>query len=262
MKNNPQENTPASGSGPVKMSRQQHRQHEVELFKTWVRRVLHLLVLLLSVFLILSISIDTFHGFGIDYYHRPSFVKTQLVICLVFLADFFIEMMMAERKLRYLKGRFWFLLVSIPYLWLIHALNLGTPSPQVAYVLQYIPLVRGGFALALVVGWFTRSKAASLFLTYLITLIATVYFSSLAFYMFEQNVNPAVKDYSDALWWAAMDVTTVGSNIVAVTGVGRVLSVALACFGVMMFPIFTVYITSLVQRNHNSNSDNTGSASA
>lgn len=47
-----------------------------------------------------------------------------------------------------------------------------------------------------------------------------------------------------------MDVTTVGSNIIAVTTTGRVLSVILAALGMMMFPIFTVYVTSLVQRRN------------
>ena len=45
-----------------------------------------------------------------------------------------------------------------------------------------------------------------------------------------------------------MDVTTVGSNISAITVTGRVLSVVLAALGMMMFPIFTVYVTSLVQK--------------
>ena len=56
------------------------------------------------------------------------------------------------------------------------------------------------------------------------------------------------KGYGDALWWAFMDVTTVGSNIIAVTVTGRGLSVLLAALGMMMFPIFTVYVTSLVQQ--------------
>lgn len=66
-------------------------------------------------------------------------------------------------------------------------------------------------------------------------------------FVIEQKVNPEVKDYNDALWWAFMDVTTVGSNIIAITPTGRILSVLLAALGMMMFPIFTVYVTSLVQ---------------
>lgn len=63
-------------------------------------------------------------------------------------------------------------------------------------------------------------------------------------------MNTLVTGYGDALWWAFMDVTTVGSNIIAVTVTGRVLSVLLAALGMMMFPIFTVYVTSLVQRRN------------
>jgi len=63
-------------------------------------------------------------------------------------------------------------------------------------------------------------------------------------------VNPLVNGYGDALWWAFMDVTTVGTNIVAVTTTGRVLSVLLAALGMMMFPIFTVCITNLIQQSN------------
>lgn len=63
-------------------------------------------------------------------------------------------------------------------------------------------------------------------------------------------MNPLVVGYGDALWWAFMDVTTVGSNIIAVTVTGRVLSVVLAALGMMMFPIFTVYVTNLIQRSN------------
>ena len=63
-------------------------------------------------------------------------------------------------------------------------------------------------------------------------------------------MNTLVTGYGDALWWAFMDVTTVGSNIIAVTVTGRVLSVLLAALGMMMFPIFTVYVTSLVQKRN------------
>ena len=116
-----------------------------------------------------------------------------------------------------------------------------------SYFLRFIPLVRSGWALAIVVGWLTSNRASGLFVSYLTMLLAMVYFSSLIFFVIEQKVNPEVKDYNDALWWAFMDVTTVGSNIIAITPTGRILSVLLAALGMMMFPIFTVYVTSLVQ---------------
>ena len=123
-----------------------------------------------------------------------------------------------------------------------------TFSPEITYMLRFIPLVRGGYAMAIVVGWLSGSKASGLFTSYITMLMATVYFASLIFFVLEHKVNPMVTDYWSALWWAFMDVTTVGSNIYAVTPTGKILSVVLAALGMMMFPIFTVYVTSLVQQ--------------
>src|SRR5690606_9502219 len=96
-----------------------------------------------------------------------------------------------------------------------------------------------------------KSKATSLLVSYFTMLLATVYFSSLLFFVLEHKVNTAVTKYTDCLWWAAMNVTTVGSNIYAITTGGRILSFVLAALGMMMFPIFTVYITSVIQKVNN-----------
>ncbi len=152
-----------------------------------------------------------------------------------------------ERKRKILHQPFYFLLVSIPYLNIIDFYHI-TFSPEISYFLRFIPLLRGGYALAIVVGWLSGSKASGLFTSYITMLMATVYFASLIFFVLEHKVNPMVTDYWSALWWAFMDVTTVGSNIYAVTPTGKILSVVLAALGMMMFPIFTVYVTSLVQQ--------------
>lgn len=216
---------------------------------------LHLCVLALSLFLIYDISVDTFNG--IDFYEQEKFMHVQFWICLGFMADFFIEFFLSPNKWHYIKTRFIFFLVAIPYqAILFHFHFTFNILNEVLYIIRYMPLIRGGYALAIVVGWLTYSRAAGLFFTYIIILFSTVYFASLTFYLFEHTANPLVKSYHDAIWWAAMDVTTVGSNIVAVTTVGRVLSVLLAAMGMMMFPIFTVYITNLITRHNKEGESN------
>lgn len=211
----------------------------------WLEMTLHLIVLALSILLIVIISIDTFHS--LNYFTGPIFRQWQFWICMVFIAVFIIELVLAKRKWHYFYTNLGFLLVSIPYQSII--LYFGWHlSDQADYLIRYMPLIRGGYAMALVVGWFTSNRATGLFLSYLITLLSTVYFGSLIFYLFEYPVNPMIENYSDSLWWALMDMTTVGSNITAVTGVGRILSVLLAALGMMMFPIFTVYVTNLINR--------------
>src|SRR5690606_31368513 len=120
----------------------------------------------------------------------------------------------AKKKLKYLSTHFLFFIISIPYLNIIDYYHIQL-SDDIKYFVRFIPLVRGGYALAIIVGQFTKSKVTGLFVSYLTMLLATVYFSSLLFFSIEQGLNPLVNEYSDSLWWAFMNVTTVGSNIYA-----------------------------------------------
>jgi hypothetical protein len=206
---------------------------------------LHLMVLFFSFLLIVYISIDTFHG--VVYYRQVEFLDFQCWVCLLFLLDFFWEWRKAPRKWHYLRTHFLFLLVSIPYLTILRLTHWELPNDW-SYLIRFAPLVRGGYALALLVGSFTSSRTTTLFYSYLTILASAIYFVSLVFYNAELHVNPDLHSYPEALWWACMDVTTIGSNIIAVTPVGRLVSFLLVAMGVMMFPIFTVFITHEVER--------------
>ena len=208
-------------------------------YESRIYGILHILILLLSVFLIITISIDTFRN--ISFLNQGNYMEIQLWICSFFMFDFLLEFVLSDHKWKYLRN------VSIPYLNIFSYLNLNFSS-ETYYFLRFIPLVRSGYALAIVVGWLSYNKISSLFISYVTMLMSTVYFSSLIFFVLEHAVNPMVTRYTDALWWAFMDVTTVGSNIYAVTATGKILSVVLAALGMMMFPIFTVYVTSLLQK--------------
>lgn len=221
--------------------------YDFVLYKKGIYGFLHVLILLLSLFLVVSISIDTFKG--ISFYTKSVYMEVQLWICILFLFDFILEFALSKDKMHYFATHFIFLLVAIPYQNIISYMG-WTFSPETTYMLRFIPLVRGGYALAIVVGWLTYNRASGLFVSYLTMLLATVYFASLMFYVVENKVNPNVSNYGDSLWWAFMDVTTIGSNVIAVTPIGRVLSVVLAALGMMMFPIFTVYITSIIERRN------------
>lgn len=140
--------------------------------------ILHVIILILSLFLVISISVDTFKG--IPFYEQSVYMKVQLWICALFLADFVLEWFLAEKKGHYVATHFIFLLVAIPYQNIIAYMG-WTFSPEITYMLRFIPLVRGGYAMAIVVGWLTYNRASGLFVSYLTMLLATVYFSSLAF---------------------------------------------------------------------------------
>ena len=64
------------------------------LRKKGVYGVLHIIILLLSLFLVISISIDTFKN--IPFYTQTSYKKIQLWICLFFLFDFVLEFFLSK----------------------------------------------------------------------------------------------------------------------------------------------------------------------
>lgn len=220
-------------------------------------------VIVLCIYLLYIISYAILNK--IPYLTTGHLMRTQFWICIYFIVVFFIEFFRAgKNKWNYFLKHFIFLLISIPYLNILSFLSTPTDisfwdrlfmfgdisklgmSEQSLAFLKYVPLVRGGYALSFVVAWISRSRINSLFLSYLFILFSTIYFASLIFFEIEYGVNNMVHRYSDAAWWAFMDATTVGSNIYAVTPVGKILSVLLAALGMCMFPIFTVYITSIV----------------
>lgn len=218
----------------------------ININKPAVYMVLHITILVLSLILIVAISIDTFMNYR--FMKNSQYLELQFWVCMFFIFDIVFEYSLSNNKRRYITTHFIFFVASIPYLNIINYFNIEF-QPPIEYYLRFIPLLRGGYALAIVVGWLAYNKITSIFISYITMLISSVYFASLLFYIFESDVNPAVSTYGDSLWWAFMDITTVGCNIYAVTATGKVLSVVLAALGMMMFPIFTVYITSIVEKS-------------
>ena len=132
------------------------------------------------------------------------------------------------------------------------------------YLVRFIPMIRAAYVLTIVLGVLATDKISSLFTAYVGLLVATVYFASLMFFIEEHYINPGVTTYWSALWWSFMDVTTVGCNINAITPTGKVLAVILAAEGLILFPIFTVYITNALTRKsaENPQSPKTSTAKA
>ena len=66
------------------------------LRKKGIYGILHVIILLLSLFLVISISIDTFKG--IPFYTQSVYMKVQLWICVLFLFDFILELFLSKNK--------------------------------------------------------------------------------------------------------------------------------------------------------------------
>lgn len=205
----------------------------------------HVVVLALSLGIIIFISYDTFAG--ISFLDNQSYMTFQLWVCIIFMSDFFIELFLSEKPKEYFRYHWFYLLISIPYLNIIETFDIQVAAGTLYYI-RFIPLLRGAYALSMVVGYFSADKAISLIAQYAVILLSIIYFSSLIFYYVEKDINPNISDYWDSLYWAFMNVDTVGSNISAMSVAGKVLSIILALSGMMMLPLFTVYITAKVKQ--------------
>lgn len=215
--------------------------------RTFILRTMQIAVLVSSILLIVLMSLCTFDN--IPFLHNRRYLNFQLIICGVFLLDYIVAFCYARRKLRFFIRNLLFLIVSVPYINIINHYGI-TLSETVKYYIFLVPLIRAAFALAIVVGYVSSNRVSSLFASYISILLSVVYFSSLIFYQREFGINADVKNYGDALYWAGMNVTTLGASIIPVTEIGKILTVVLGTVGMLMFPLFTVYVTNLVQRSY------------
>lgn len=209
------------------------------------------IILALSVALIVFISIDIYNK--VDFIHHQFYMHFQFLVCMVFIADFFIELFLTPRHewKQYLRSRWIYLMLSIPYLTIIYKFNIDV-NADLLYCIRFVPLARGALALFIIYNYLSRNTIKSILAVYITILIICVYFASLIFFEREQKVNPPVSSYWESLWWSCMQVTTLGCDIYPVTVVGKILSVLLSILGMIMFPLFTVYLTDMIMRHHNS----------
>ncbi len=208
--------------------------------------VANLIVLVLSAMLIVYISVETFTKVNLLTDHN--YMTFQFWVCIVFIIDFFVGLVYADNRWHYVRSRLLFLLLSIPYLNLINVFDIHL-SPDALYFIRFVPLARGALAMSIVIGYLSSNAISTLFMTYLVILLLVTYFCSLIFYQSEAGVNHEVSTYWDALWWTAMNLSTVGCNINPVTASGKIVAVVLPVCGMIMFPLFTVYLTNYVTRH-------------
>lgn len=172
------------------------------------------------------------------------FETAGLVIWGIFIINFVLELVLAPHKGAYLKAN-----------WLT-ALSLLVPALRVFRIIRVVRVFRmaratRGLRLLRVVSSLNRSMAAlgsSLSrrgfpyvaaLTLLVTLGGAA-----GMYAFENEVPDGIHSYGDALWWAAMIMTTMGSQYWPQTIEGRVLCVVLALYAFGVFGYVTATLAT------------------
>lgn len=208
-------------------------------------RIVHSAILVLSVALIVFISYEIFNQ--VEFLNDRVYMTFQLCVCIFFMLDYFLSVALADNPRRYALRNIGFFLISIPYLNLIDLFGVN-PGPEVLYYIRFIPLLRGAWAMAIVVSYVSTNRIVGIFASYLSIMLLVLYFASILFYSREHPVNPGVPTYWSSLWWCSLEMTTIGAPVNPFTPTGKILAAILAGMGMIMFPLFTVYLTQMLRK--------------
>lgn len=208
--------------------------------RTGIRNTFNVLTIIAGLVLLVAVSWEVIAGDHIRF--SRTYLAIQLIVCVVFLCDFFVRWAAAEHRSRFFWHNLLFLLLSIPYLNIITWSGV-TPTHDWGMVVTLLPLLRAFLAMVIIVRWMVSgTKMRRLFAAYIFTVVVFTYISALVFFDYEMAVNARLHGFGNALWWAWMNVTTVGAEIFPVTAIGKVFCVMLPSLGMMFFPIFTTYV--------------------
>lgn len=208
-------------------------------------KIINILTLVASILLLASLSAEIIYSRALARF-SDIYAMAMLGVCIIFIVDFFALMFHSSHPWRFLLRNSVVLLLSIPYHSLAEWLGYDA-GHTVQMAMSGIVMLRAVMALYITLRWLIARRTTRLLWAYIATVAVCTYFAALFFYEYEAPVNSAVQGFGDALWWACMNMTTVGAEIFPVTAIGKVICVILPIIGMAMFPVFTVYVTSLYE---------------
>lgn len=212
---------------------------------------LNLLILMLSVYVLIALLIDTLFKLPAETAKVLSYIDN--LICLVFLLDFIIRFRKAENKLTFMKWGWIDLIASIPTLDFMRA-------GRLLRVIRLIRLIRAFRSTKHIVQHVFKNKTQGTLTSVAIIAVLMLLFSTISILQFEKDPNSNIKTAEDAIWWSYATITTVGyGDKYPVTTEGRIVAMMLMTVGVGLFGTFTAYVSSWFvksdQKSTNGNQD-------
>lgn len=204
---------------------------------------LDIISLVLSIFLVFSLLVDTFFVLPSETSRVLHFFDN--LLCIYFLFEFFYNLYLAKSKLNFLKWGWVDLLSSIPFLDIFR-------YGRVVRVLKILRLLRGFRSTKHIIRFVFRNKKSGTFASVSLIALMLILFSSIAILQVENDNMSNIKTAEDAIWWAYVTITTVGyGDKFPVTTEGRVIGVVLMTAGVGLFGTFAGYVSTFFIENNN-----------
>lgn len=197
---------------------------------------LNLLVLVLSVYVLIALLVDTIFKVPPEVSKILGLVDNG--ICVFFLMEFSIRFYKAESKLKFMKWGWIDLISSIPN---VDFLRAG----RALRLIRLLRILRAFRSTKHLVTHVFKNRAQGAFTTVVILAVLLLIFSSISILQFEDDPSSNIRTAEDALWWSYVTITTVGyGDKFPVTTEGRIIGMVLMTAGVGLFGTFTGFISS------------------
>jgi voltage-gated potassium channel len=189
----------------------------------------------LSVYVLAALAASTV--LPLDPESRKVLSAADNAVCLVFLVDFFRNLIRADRKMEYLRWGWLDLAASIPT---VDALRFA----RVARMVRVVRVLRGFRSARHLGAFILGARAGAAFWGMALLSFLVLVFSAVAILQVERDAPGAsIRTAADAVWWAYVTIATVGyGDRVPVTTEGRIIAALLMTVGVGLFGTFTGFI--------------------
>ena len=194
-------------------------------------------VLILSILALVALAIETL--FKLDQSTRTILDYADYVVCALFFLDFFVMLISAENKRRYLITWGWLdFLSSIP---MVNVFRWG----RAARIIRIFRVLRVVKSAKIITSLIFERRTQSFFLAILLVSIVLITIASISVLHFEITSDANIKTPEDAFWWAIVTITTVGyGDRYPVTTEGRFVAAILMVAGIGLFGTFSGFVAS------------------
>ena len=197
---------------------------------------LNLVVILLSVYVLIVLCIDTFFQLSYEVTRVLNYIDN--AICIFFLIEFCIRFYQSESKLKFMKWGWIDLISSIPNFSFARA-------GRALRLIRLLRILRAFRSTKHIINHIYKNKTKGAFTTVSLVAVLVLIFSTIAILQVETAPNSNIRTAEDALWWSYTTITTVGyGDKYPVTTEGRIIAGILMTVGVGLFGIFTAFLAS------------------
>ena len=197
---------------------------------------LHLLVILLSVYVLVVLVVDTLVKLPTETARLLTFIDD--IICVFFLFEFCLRFYQARSNWGFMKWGWIDLISSIPALPFLRA-------GRALRLIRLLRIMRAFRSTKHLIRYVFESRVKGTFTVVSIIAVLMILFSSIAILQVEDQPNSNIKSAEDALWWSYVTITTVGyGDKYPVTTEGRLIAAVLMTVGVGLFGTFTGFLAS------------------